>query len=350
MITQLKLKQFRNHKLLEIPITSNLVAITGPNASGKTNILESIFVSSISKSFRSSDAKLISYGKDFFTIDRYDDGINTHLRYSIISNNGSKKVKHNNKYIPLKNIVGKNPVVLFEPTDLDLLVGLPSIRRQYLDQLLSQTDQYYMSNLQKYKKILVSKNSLLRQSKKQPIRNLKELLFVLNIQILDPAMYIINARKKLIKNIQSIIINNYSLISGSDIDIKIEYLDTAQDHDQLLKLIEENLSKDILIGYSSVGPHREDFKVLFNSHSVEDNASRGEVRSLVLAFKLSELEYIEKMLHKRPTLLLDDVLSELDDIRQTYLLNNLSSQQTFITTTHLPVNINPDYQHIELPL
>ncbi len=89
MITQLKLKQFRNHKLLEIPITSNLVAITGPNASGKTNILESIYVSSISKSFRSSDAKLINYGKDFFTIDRYDDGINTHLRYSITSNKGS---------------------------------------------------------------------------------------------------------------------------------------------------------------------------------------------------------------------------------------------------------------------
>lgn len=350
MITQIKLKQFRNHKLLDIPVTSNLVAITGPNASGKTNILESIYVSATSKSFRSSDSKLISYGEDFFTIDRYDDGIITHLRYSHINGIKSKKVKLNNKYTPLRNIIGKNPVVLFEPRDLDLLVGLPAVRRDYLNHLLSQTDPYYLSNLQKYKKILVSKNSLLRKAKKQPIHNLKELLFVLNIQILDPAMYIINARKKLIKIIQNIIINNYSLISGSNTDIKIEYLDTAQDQNQLLKQIEENQSKDMLIGYSSVGPHREDFRVTFNSHSVEDNASRGEVRSLVLAFKLSELDYIEKTLHKRPTLLLDDVLSELDDLRQTYLLNNISDQQTFITTTHLPVKIKPNFQHIELPL
>lgn len=350
MITKLNLKQFRNHKLLELPIKSNLVAITGPNASGKTNILESIYISSISKSFRSSDAKLITYGEEFFTIDRYEDDVNIHIRYTTTNGSGSKKIRYQNKYIPLKDMIGKNPVVLFEPKELDLLIGLPAIRRRYLDQLLSQTDPKYLSNLKSYKKLLTSRNSLLRRSKKQTIHNLGELLFILNIQIVEPAMYLIQARKKLINDIQEIITSHYTNISKTKTDIVINYQPSAESEDQLISMIEQNTSRDMVVGYSSVGPHREDFKVMFNSHNIEDNASRGEVRSLVLAFKLSELEYIQKVLHKRPTLLLDDVLSELDDNRQTYLLNNLSSQQTFITTTHLPVKIKPNFQHIELPL
>lgn len=350
MITKLNLNQFRNHKLLELPINSKLVAITGPNASGKTNILESIYVSSLTKSFRSSDAKLISHNKDFFTIDRYDDDILTHIRYSIQNGSSSKKVKYKNQYQPIKNIIGKNPTVLFEPNDLDLLVGLPVLRRKYLDQLLSQIDQKYLIQLQKYKKLLASKNSLLRRAKKQSIGNLNELLFVLNVQIVEPAMYIIEARKKLIEDIEKLIVGYYQVIGGHKTEIKISYLASAETQDKLLSLIEDNTSRDMLIGFSGIGPHREDFVVVFDRYNIEDNASRGEIRSLVLAFKLAELEYIEKVLHKRPTLLLDDVLSELDDERQAHLLNNLSAQQTFITTTHLPQNIKPDFQHIELPL
>ena len=350
MITRLNLNQFRNHKLLELPISSELVAITGPNASGKTNILESIYVSSLTKSFRSSDAKLVTHNKDFFTIDRYDDDILTHLRYSIVNGSSSKKVKYKNQYQPIKNIIGKNPTVLFEPNDLDLLVGLPAMRRKYLDQLLSQIDQKYLTNSQKYKKLLTHKNSLLRRAKKQTIGNLNELLFVLNIQIVEPAIYIIEARKKLIGDIKKLITDYYQVISGNKTDIEINYLPSAQTQDQLLSLIENNTNRDLVVGFCGVGPHREDFRVVFDSYHIEDNASRGEIRSLVLAFKLAELEYIEKVLHKRPTLLLDDVLSELDDDRQSHLLNNLSAQQTFITTTHLPRNIKPDYQHIELPL
>lgn len=350
MITRLNLNQFRNHKLLELPISSKLVAITGPNASGKTNILESIYVSSLTKSFRSSDAKLITHNKDFFTIDRYDDDTLTHIRYSTQNGSNSKKVKYKNQYQPIKNIIGRNPTVLFEPNDLDLLVGLPAIRRKYLDQLLSQIDQKYLINLQKYKKLLASKNSLLKRAKKQHIGNLNELLFVLNIQIVEPAIYIIEARKNLIGDIEKLIVDYYQVISGNRSNIEINYLPSADTQDQLLSLIESNTSRDMIVGFCSIGPHREDFRVVFNDYNIEDNASRGEIRSLVLAFKLAELEYIEKVLHRRPTLLLDDVLSELDDDRQSHLLNNLSAQQTFITTTHLPKNIKPDYQHIKLPL
>lgn len=233
---------------------------------------------------------------------------------------------------------------------MDLLVGLPAIRRKYLDQLLSQIDQKYLINLQKYKKLLASKNSLLRRAKKQHIGNLNELLFVLNIQIVEPAIYIIEARKKLIGDIEKIIVDYYQVIGGSRSNIEINYLPSADTQDQLLSLIESNTSRDMIVGFCSIGPHREDFRVVFDDYNIEDNASRGEIRSLVLAFKLAELEYIEKVLHRRPTLLLDDVLSELDDERQAHLLNNLSAQQTFITTTHLPQNIKPHYQHIELPL
>ena len=272
------------------------------------------------------------------------------MRYSTQNGSSTKKIKYQNKYIPIKDVIGKSPVVLFEPTDLMMLTGLPVMRRKYLDQLLSQTDVTYLMNLKKYKKILTSRNSLLRLAKKQPVNNLTELLFTLNIQLIEPAMYIIKSRKKFLDGIRNSVIDYYSTISGKKTDVHINYIPSADDGDALFRCIEENTSRDMMVGYSSVGPHRDDFQVEFDDYPVEDNASRGEVRSLVLALKLCELQYIEKTLHKRPTLLMDDVLSELDDDRQSYLLNNLSTQQTFITTTHLPSIVKPDFQHIELPL
>ncbi len=350
MITHLSLRQFRNHSKLDLDINSNLITITGPNASGKTNILESIYISSLTKSFKVSDNKLIQHNKDFFTIDRIDDDTTIHLRFIQTPQSRSKSLKIKNSPKPLYSLVGRNPVTLFEPNDMYLFIGLPSVRRNYLDKILSQVDKLYLQNLRNYKKILHHRNSLLKRAKKETISNLYDQLFVLNIQIIEPGYYLSKKRAEFIKNIQGSINNYYHSISGENKKVVTKFIASAKSPQELLSNIELALNIDIASGFSTVGPHKEDFNIVMDSYNLADSASRGELRSLVLACKLSELDYIEKSISKRPTLLLDDVLSELDNKRQKFLLNNLDKQQTFITTTHLPSHLGLDFQHIELPL
>lgn len=350
MINHLVLKQFRNHNALDLVINSNLVAITGPNAIGKTNILEAIYISSLTKSFKNSDNKLVEHNKDFFTIDRTDDNITTHIRFVQTDNSRTKSLKIKNSPQPLYSLIGRNPITLFEPNDLYLLTGLPSLRRNYLDKILSQVDKSYLHSLRAYKKILHHRNSLLRRAKKEPVSNLNDQLFVLNVQLIKPGIYISKARAGFIKELQKSLNKYYKLISGGTKNILVEFMNCASSNEDLLAKIEAAYHADKSCGFSTVGPHKEDFVVTMNGYNLSDSASRGELRSLVLACKLAELDYIEKSLERRPILLLDDVLSELDDTRQKFLLNNLSRQQTFITTTHLPDNLTLDFQHIELPL
>ncbi len=350
MITHLALKQFRNHAALNLDFNSNLVAITGPNASGKTNILEALYISSLTKSFKNTDNKLVLHGSNFFTIDKVDNNNNIHIRFTQTDLSRAKALKVNKVAKPLYSIIGQSPITLFEPNDLYLLTGLPSLRRNYLDKILSQVDKAYLQNLRLYKKIIHHRNSLLRRAKKENVRNIDEQLFVLNIQLAKPGYYLTKKRQEFISSLVKSLNNYYQLISGESAKIVVEFHASASSSQDLLNKIELAVQKDRACGFSTVGPHKEDFNVSLRGHNLTDSASRGELRSLVLACKLSELDYIEKKLSRRPTLLLDDVLSELDDKRQKFLLSSLSMQQTFLTTTHLPDNLKLKFQHIELPL
>lgn len=350
MITHLALKQFRNHAALNLDFNSNLVAITGPNASGKTNILEALYISSLTKSFKNTDNKLVMHGGNFFTIDKVDNNTNVHIRFTQTDLSRAKALKVNKVAKPLYSIIGQSPITLFEPNDLYLLTGLPSLRRNYLDKILSQVDKVYLQNLRQYKKIVHHRNSLLKRAKKENVGNINEQLFVLNIQLAKPGYYLTKKRQEFISSLAKSLNNYYQLISGESAKIVVEFNESASSSQDLLNKIEDAVQKDRVCGFSTVGPHKEDFSVSLRGHNLTDSASRGELRSLVLACKLSELDYIEKKLSRRPTLLLDDVLSELDDARQKFLLSSLSMQQTFLTTTHLPDNLKLNFQHIELPL
>lgn len=350
MITHLTLRQFRNHSNTQLTFTSPLVIITGPNAIGKTNILESIYVSSLTKSFRVSDSKLLEQNKDFFTIDRVDDTSKIHVRLTLTGGTRKKSIKLNNIIKPHAEFIGQFPITLFEPNDLQLLTHTPQERRKFLNRIISQTNKKYLHNINMYQKILLQRNNLLKNAKKNHISNLQEQLFVYNIQLAEPAEYITKKRRQFTQAIQADISRYYSEISGQDKKITIKYYDSAKTKEEFIALLEQNQLQDSISTHTSVGPHREDFEILLENNNLSDTASRGEVRSIVLALKLTELDYIESMLKKRPTLLLDDVLSELDTQRQNFLLSHLDRQQTFLTTTHLPVNIVQKFQHIELPL
>jgi len=350
MISSLKLRQFRNHNNLELDFFDSLVVITGQNAIGKTNILEAIYMSSLTKSFRVSDHKLISTGKDFFTIDRIQNGQEIHLRLTLTGNSKNKQIRLNKSNISQLNFIGKFPITLFEPNDLNLFTNGPGTRRIFLDKIISQTDPQYLRSLRDYKRILAQRNSLLRDSKKQYNKNLKQQLFVYNIQLSEPSQYITSSRRDFTSSIASIVSKYYLSISGHKKTVGIDYLESAESKDDFIRQLEQYQDLDIASGRSNIGPHREDFSTLLGGSILADTASRGELRSLVLALKLAELDYIEKRLSIRPTLLLDDVLSELDTSRQEYLLSQLARQQTFITTTHLPEKIIKKFQHIKLPL
>ncbi len=350
MITSLKIRQFRNHEKLDLDFNHNLVIITGQNAIGKTNILESIYVSSITKSFRVSDVKLISHGKDFYTIDKDQDGKQVHIRLTTNNNSRQKQIRVNKSPVTISSFIGMFPVTLFEPNDLYLFAEGPSKRRNFLDKIISQTDAQYLQSLRKYKRIVAQRNSALKNSKKNYNKNIKQQIFVYNIQLIEPAEYITKKRDEFVKDINGIVNKYYQDISGEDKNIQIDFSASAKNKEELLKKLENNEALDMITTHTSVGPHREDFTVTLNKENILDTASRGEIRSLILALKLAELDYIENALSRRPTLLLDDVLSELDTYRQKYLLKQLGRQQTFVTTTHLPSKIGYEFQHIELPL
>lgn len=350
MVTQLTLRQFRNHTDTHLDFTSPLVIITGQNAIGKTNILEAIYVSSLTKSFRVSDIKLLQHGGDFFTIDKEEDNSHIHMRLTTSGGSRKKTVKVNDIATPQSQFIGQFPITLFEPNDLLLLTHTPYERRKFLNRIISQTNKTYLSQLNTYQKILLQRNNLLKNAKKEFVRDIQEQLFVYNVQLSEPAVYISRKRHEFVRSIQSNIQKYYSEISGQEKDITISYQRQAKTKEEFIQTLEENTQQDRSSTHTSVGPHREDFEVLLDNNKLEHTASRGEIRSIVLALKLAELDYIEKALQKRPTLLLDDVLSELDTQRQNFLLSHLDRQQTFITTTHLPNTISQSFQHIELPL
>lgn len=350
MITHIRLRQFRNYIDSDFSFDQKLVIITGPNASGKTNLLESIYVSSLTKSFKVKDKNLIYHGKDFYNIDRQDDTLDINLSYINNIAKRQKSLKINNTKAPLYSLVGRSPIVLFEPSHLDVLIGSPGLRRDYLDTILSQTDRLYLDNLKKYKKAIIQKNSLLKKAKKITVPNLKDQLFVFNIQLVEPSIYIYTQRSKLLNNLLGDVVKYYNLISNEKHNIDIIYKPLAINKDELVSHLESAITQDISAGFSTVGPHRDDFSVKFKNAKLAEVASRGEIRSLVLAFKLAEIKYLTTEIKHRPILLLDDVLSELDESRQNFLLSNINAEQTFITTTHLPSSMKLKHQRIELPL
>lgn len=352
MITSLKLQNFRSYTELDIEFKKNLVVIVGPNAVGKTNLLESIFVLSTTKSFRSPDTELIQYTKPFYKLQAIflDDVIDLHYTTLLSNKAGSQKVaKLNNKKHSLSSLVGVNPVVLFEPNDMNLLSGPPSQRRRYLDIVLSQTNNRYLLNLRNYKRIIAQRNSLLLHAKRQGKNNINDHLFVYDVQLVEPASYITQTRQKFIEVISKSLQKYYLLLASDNKLPVITDLPSLNLRNNVLNQYSQSHEADKVSTHTLIGPHRDDFKIeLINNNKQPVTPSRGETRSTLLALKLAELDYINKTLNKEPILLLDDVFSELDVDRRKHLMEAINKHQTFITTTELPPNKLLDFELIDL--
>ncbi len=332
-ISRLKLKSYRNCKEICLNFKGNKTLIVGKNAQGKTNILESIYLLSDLKSPRTSTMlDLIEFGADKFEIEAEINKNNTDLNlYYTYNEEKKREFKVNRVKTSAKDFKMVVKTVLFSTKDLLLLRGTPQDRREWLDRAISQIYPAYDERLSKYEKIRIQKNNLL---KNEFIDN--TLLEIYNEQLIITGANIIFLRKKFLKEIEKLAQKKHQAISDNE-EFSLEYTASGTEIEEICACLKDKLSKrreeEIARKQSCVGPHRDDIEFKINGIDAVKFASQGQQRTLVLSLKLGELDIIKEKTGYTPILLLDDVLAELDESRQNFLLKSIEQDiQTIITS------------------
>ncbi len=333
MISDLRLQHFRSYEDASFEFSDKVNIIIGPNGSGKTNLLEAILVLARGSSYRVSDAELLQFGEEWCRLDANFFGSDSQRTIKI------KTIPKQSKTYDLDGRTYYRltqphtlPVVLFEPNHLQLLHGAPELRRNYLDDLLELTSPGYISFRKNYRRVLSPRNALL----KRPRLPSTQELFPWNLRLSELGATIARARAELVRELADKLPELYKDLSQASTELRMEYepkfpID-AYESDMLAKL-ESHVVEDARRGFTSYGPHREDFTVYFAGNAAAETASRGETRTALLALKILELEQLERVRGQTPILLLDDVFSELDGSRRQALTRYVQRYQTFITTT-----------------
>lgn len=346
-ITRITLKSFRSYGDQSFVLDPGVTLIIGPNGSGKTNILEAMYVLATTKSFRAKDDALVQQGSDVLSIEVSSPESEYRFAYQK-EPTVAKRVTHSGVKKSLRGHIGSVPVVLFEPGDLQLLAGPPSARRSYVDTILCQTDPEYLQALNEYKRALKQRNALLRGHDYVPA----DMLFAWNVQLAGPAIIIRTKRQEFISYLQTKLPSLYAAIAGKQHELTIRYQPNPENvlanESEFLAQLEFAIQRDSMAGFTTIGPHRDDLVVMFDGHYIDARASRGEHRSVVLALKLAELEYQNEFARSRPLFMLDDVFSELDSYRRAYLLKTIGDYQTIVTTTEADSLQDSGYYTIDL--
>jgi DNA replication and repair protein RecF len=331
MLSAIKLQHFRSYDNTEFQFGAGVNIIVGPNAIGKTNLLESILVVCRGSSYRVKDAELIAYGQDWARLDAATDQGERVVKI-VQSPLPDKTYEIGDRSLKRLSLQQTLPVVLFEPNHLQLLHGSPEGRRDYLDSLLEQTEPGFGKLRRDYKKTVAQRNALLKRGE----QTARQQIFPWDVRCAELGGLIVTQRHALLMALNTRASALYGDLAGHPTELSLYYVSSLSPHSyetHLLSKLEANLELDVQRGFTGAGPHREDFRVELNGHSVQQTASRGEVRTAVLMLKVLELELLEKARDTRPMLLLDDVFSELDKDRRKALTGYLQSYQTFITTT-----------------
>lgn len=344
LVESLQLKNFRNIRSVDTEFSAGINVIYGLNAQGKTNLLEALYMLVTSRSFRTSnDRELIPWNDS-----EYDGSV---VRATIRKNAGVEQIafcfNEKNKLITidgkpisrLVHLIGKLNAVLFTPTDLLIVRGAPSLRRRFLDIAISQTNPVYLAALQDYQHILKSRNALLKKLSSNSTDYFQ--LDAYDDQLAHTASVIIKLRYSTLKHIARLATIHYQKIAQSKETLTLAYKpDISGDTEvnispeAILATLQSSRQEDLRYHSTSRGPHRDDFQFLINEYAARSFASQGQQRTAVLAIKLAELDYLKSRTGETPILMLDDLMSELDNERKNALLGHLNPQnQTFITTT-----------------
>ena len=331
-INNIKLNNFRNYNNKEIKLHENINVFFGENAQGKTNIIESIFLCSIGKSFRTNKEKeLIKFNEEKTSVEiNYEKSDRTgKIKIEI----GDKKQVYLNgiKIKKLSELLGNINVVIFTPDDINILKGGPQNRRKFLDIMISQLRPNYMHILSLYNKTLEQRNNYLKQIKTE--KKDENLLEIWDEKLIDYGIKIYEYRKEFLEKIKNKIKNIHQGITNGKEEIEIESISDAVTRQNFLNELKSRRKLDIIKGYTTKGIHRDDFIIYINKKEVGTFGSQGQNRTAMLSLKLSELQVIYDDIGEYPILLLDDFMSELDSKRRESFLNNIKDIQVIITCT-----------------
>lgn len=376
-ITKIQLENFRNYQDFthEFLPEKEITIFVGENGKGKTNFLEALYLLSIGRSFRTSEsADLIKWDQDFARIKGSVEASNENVQLEVFNSVRPairKNFRKNEVNLRHSNYIGNFLSVLFHPEDLNMLYLSPSLRRRYLDIVLSQSDRHYLAALSKYKKIISQRNALLKQirtSKHEAQRSainqahvtsaggreecsssscLLEDLDAWDQEAIRYGSQVMLSRLSYVDFLSKNLGDFYNTIADTEAEITVKYstkltleistgIPTLEELSaQYFEALYSRRQVDIIRAETTVGPHRDDLIFSLNGHNILSSASRGEFRTLLLAIKLAEIEFIKRLTGHFPVLLLDDVFSELDEKRQLHLIKSLKGCQTIITTTEL---------------
>jgi DNA replication and repair protein RecF len=308
--------------------------VVGPNGSGKTNLLEALYVLSTGSSFRGQDRDMLKHGEEWFRLEGRFGEEQRVLTYRVQGESVDKQyVLDGTKKARLTH-QQRVPVVLFEPDHLRLLRESPTKRRDYMDHLLIKLHPEVSWTKHQFERVLTQRNAMLKR--RLPAAQLEDQLFAWDLKFAELAEQLVDRRRQLITALQASATDIYSSIARRPHKVVVGYESTVPSEDYragLLKLLHARLPRDVERGFTSVGPQRDDFTVLLDDAPSATSASRGEMRSLLLTLKIIELRLLAKQHDATPLLLLDDVFSELDSARRQALAELAKTYQTLITTT-----------------
>lgn len=337
-LQKLKLDSFRNYDNLELEFDNNINVFVGNNAHGKTNILESIYISSITKSYRTvKDTECISFNKEYFSNKHiYIDDNNIKIDVEVyLDNNGTKQIKENGiKVSKYSDFIGKIPLVVFSPDNMNVIKGSPSNRRRFLDILISQISKKYVIYLQEYNKLIKLKNNILKLEKENIDINY---LNIIDEKIAEKIEYISTKRSEYVNKVENSGKKTQEELSKGTECLKLEYISDfkSKNKEEVLNILLKSRENDIFRKTSNKSIAHDDLLIFVNDKEVNKFGSQGQNRTALLSLKLAEFEILKEIKETVPIILLDDVFSELDKGRINYLIEYLKNYQVFITTTEI---------------
>lgn len=336
-IQELKLLNFRNYEKIQISFADHFNIIYGKNGSGKTNLVESIYVLALSRSFKqANDKTLIRNGTSLTKIEGLVKGSYQNT-YKVILTQEGKKVKiDNNKITKISDYISRINIVLFNPNDLKMIKDTPSIRRKYLNIAISQLNVSYLRKLNDYNKLIKTRNAYLKKMYLNG-NSLQSYMDILTEKMIEIGLEIYEIRKDYIAQMSRNVGSIYERIAMEGV-LKVNYnSDYAnKTKEELLKVYQKNLSKDLTFGKTSLGIHHDDLEFILDDLPLKDYGSEGQQKNAIISWKFSEITIIQKEKNVTPILILDDLLSELDMDKIHNIFTFIESDiQTFITTTEI---------------
>lgn len=332
-LNKLILNNFRNYKYQEIDLINGINFFEGNNAQGKTNIIESIYMCAFGKSYRTTkDIEVLKFNEEFCRINLTykKNDIESDIEVYIDKNNKKQLKKDGVKITRLSNHVGEIPLVIFSPDSLNIVKGAPSKRRTFIDMICSQLSKSYLINLQEYNKCLKIKNTLLKNENID-----KDYIYVLHEKMSEYIFNIVKYREIVINEIFEKAKNIHKDITNGKENINITYVTDFlnMEKNKIKEVLDSHLYIDILRKSSVKGIQKDDILIEINDMEVQKYGSQGQNRTVMLVLKLANFEVLREKKEENPILLLDDIMSELDENRINFLLKYIENYQSIITTT-----------------